>query len=817
MKKIALTLLLILIVVGLNATIINIPADYTTVQEGIDASVEGDTILVQPGTYVENIVIDGKNIYITSLYLTTQDTAYISQTILDGNQENCAVGIGNGVDNSGVIEGFTIKNGYGYGIFVVNANPTLKNLYIYNNPIGIYCYESSPSMTNLEIFNNTSSGIACSVDSNPHLEYVNIIGNTASRGGGIYCYESTPTVENSIIKQNNAIYNGGGICLVMDSGIDLNNVLVIDNTATLRGGGIFCNNSEIYLENTTITNNLAGDGGGIFCNDSDIEFNEDYRCNIYMNSSINNKGYGVDILTNEWDIINVILDTFTVIPPTDFYASPINNFSFDILHGYQNNIINADLYVSIDGDDSNTGTSPEEPFKTIKHALSMIYADSLNKNTIYLTDGVYSGSTNGEIFPLNWSNYVSLEGFSKNETILDGENINRLLNYESVTEATISNITITNGCACDGGGVYCRYSNPHFKNVMVYLNYSSDNGGGIYCDESSPILEHVEIIGNSAEYSGGGILCYNSEIYLNDVLITENSSNEHGGGISCGNLDMMLNPAFENVTITENHAGLDGGGIFFGLTDAHLLNVEITNNTAGGDGGGILVWDSEPSFDKVTISDNTATDEGGGLYCNYANPNLINSIVWNNLPDEVYTFGASAVTADYSDIGGGWTGTGNIDLDPLFVDSNEGDYHLSWVNFPIPDDTKSPCIDAGDPSSPLDPDGTIADMGAYYFNQNVSIDEPSNYDNHILTTYPNPTRINKECLNINFKMKKNGKIDIKLYNLKGQLVKEIVNEEKGIGEYTIQYNENNLKAGIYFLKMDFNGKKKEINKIVILN
>ena len=57
---------------------------------------------------------------------------------------------------------------------------------------------------------------------------------------------------------------------------------------------------------------------------------------------------------------------------------------------------------------------------------------------------------------------------------------------------------------------------------------------------------------------------------------------------------------------------------------------------------------------------------------------------------------------------GGWTGSGNIDADPLFVDPVNGDFHLQ---------AGSPCIDTGDPSSPLDPDGTRADMGAYYFDQ----------------------------------------------------------------------------------------------------
>jgi hypothetical protein len=60
------------------------------------------------------------------------------------------------------------------------------------------------------------------------------------------------------------------------------------------------------------------------------------------------------------------------------------------------------------------------------------------------------------------------------------------------------------------------------------------------------------------------------------------------------------------------------------------------------------------------------------------------------------------------------------------VDSAIGDYHLSWANFPIQDATMSPCIDAGDPSSPFDPDSTIVDMGAYYYHQTIPPDPPQN-------------------------------------------------------------------------------------------
>ena len=79
-----------LLATPLYATIINVPEDQPTIQAGINAATNGDTVLVQPGTYVENLYYSVRNIVLGSLFLTTQDTSYISQTVIDGNVANRA-------------------------------------------------------------------------------------------------------------------------------------------------------------------------------------------------------------------------------------------------------------------------------------------------------------------------------------------------------------------------------------------------------------------------------------------------------------------------------------------------------------------------------------------------------------------------------------------------------------------------------------------------------------------------------------------------------------------------------------------------------
>ena len=222
---------------------------------------------------------------------------------------------------------------------------------------------------------------------------------------------------------------------------------------------------------------------------------------------------------------------------------------------------------------------------------------------------------------------------------------------------------------------------------------------------------------------GSLFLTTQDEAYISSTIIDGNASGsvvrfdngESSSAILCG------------FTLTNGLASggspwYCGGGICcYDGSSPSLENLVITNNSASY-GGGIFSSRSSPSpsMKNVIITGNTAST-GGGIYCWDANPSLINSILWSDSPQDIH-IGSGSLTVTYSDIQGGYTGTGNIDSDPLFVDAANGDYYLQPA---------SPCIDAGDPTSPLDPDGTIADMGAYYYHQIIA---PENLTINILAT-----------------------------------------------------------------------------------
>ena len=175
--KIKMIVLFFVFVLSLSATIINIPADQPTIQDGINISVHGDTILVQPGTYYENINYNGKKITVASLFLTIQDTSYISQTVIDGNQNGSVVTFESEeeIDILTLLCGFTITNGFadnGGGINITNSSPTISNCRIFENNLStfgygeaIYSIYSNPiikhNIINLNDSSTMTYGIIC--------------------------------------------------------------------------------------------------------------------------------------------------------------------------------------------------------------------------------------------------------------------------------------------------------------------------------------------------------------------------------------------------------------------------------------------------------------------------------------------------------------------------------------------------------------------------------------------------------------------------------------------------------------------------------
>lgn len=277
----------------LSGQIINIPDDFETIQLGINAASNGDTILVDTGIYTENINFLGKNIRLLSYFIISMDTNLIHQTIIDGNSSGSVISIVNGEDSTAQLMGFTIRNGLdtlGGGIKIINSSLKISNCIIneniaYKEGGGIYSSNSNPYISFSSISynqildegsgNNWGIGV-CLLFSGGAITNSEINHNTGMgfrSGGGIFYHNSNTILDNLVISNNSAT-TGGGIDALLFAGYatTFKNLKVCNNHGSLGGGIITVipnnNTSTIEIINSLFENNYVGgggQGGGAFC------------------------------------------------------------------------------------------------------------------------------------------------------------------------------------------------------------------------------------------------------------------------------------------------------------------------------------------------------------------------------------------------------------------------------------------------------------------------------------------------------------------------------------------------------------------------
>jgi len=348
--------------------------------------------------------------------------------------------------------------------------------------------------------------------------------------------------------------------------------------------------------------------------------------------------------------------------------------------------------------------------------------------------------TNGYLKILNCN-------FQYNTATIDG---GAIYNRRYLGELIITNCKFFRNASEDGGAI-CDLDCTILTDCRFTENYAISSGGAVDAYRGNPILTNCIFEYNSSYYGGGMHNISNSEPTLINCMFIGNYAEGFGGGfynLKVGPPDPNTLQLFDSCTFKDNHAGIYGGGLYNAPSTKPLIqNCLFVNNSSSNWGGALHFWQSNAEVINCTITNNFA-QRGGAISCGYENTitssniKLTNCILWNN-SEEIYKYDDSQITITYSCIqylkpGRFGLSAGNINQDPCFVDPGkwvnangtnsiwiDGDYHLksqagrwdpnsqSWVK----DDVTSPCIDAGDPNSPVGdepfPNGGIINMGAY--------------------------------------------------------------------------------------------------------
>jgi len=462
--------------------------------------------------------------------------------------------------------------------------------------------------------------------------------------------------------------------------------------------------------------------------------------------------------------------------------------------------------ICVDGSAAGTGNgSAANPYKTIQAAVNA----ASNGDIIKVAKGTYA-----EAVKIEQKKVQLLGGYAgggdfntanpqTNVTIINGTNtapcVYVYIDAQLAGALTISGFTIRNGqrgIELSGGW------SGNLNNITIEKNTIENNGtqnttrgGGIGLEGTNVTIQNNVIRTNKAGRGAGiGVTDDIVNVLIAGNHIENNTGyDDHAGGVSISGTGTISQNIFDgNIAAASYNYGWGGGILIFGddntktsftlshnvyrnnqapsrggavfVDDGAIVKMEhelLYNNSSGENGSAIYVdadWKNNPStlnMNNCTISGNSPT---AALFVQGSIVNIENSIFWNNSGD--FDFMADGVslaklTVTYTLTQQGYTGTGNITSNPLFVSDANADYHLQstaghynsttgqWVN----DTASSPAIDAGNPAAAYanepTPNGGRVNMGCYGNTAEASKSAGSANEGIMpaeWTIYPNPAK-----------------------------------------------------------------------------
>lgn len=643
-------------------------------------------------------------------------------------------------------------------------------------------------------------------------------------GGSLFIYFCDEFIlDNNIIQYNVNSY-GGALSIVQSPSLMSANVIRFNSTNERSGaGGI---NIAHYFDSPEFT----------------VIFDPFRRNDVYFNTG----PIATDIAFYHFNSAHVVLNKFTVQNPDDYYIRLCVSGSHPFLDYQSLNLItdiregmvspvNADLYVSTDGDDNNSGLSSDNALKTIFKALLKIKADSLNHRTIYITPGVYAYEKSTSLFPLKLKSYVGLKGLNGVFTLQSDDMA--VIRALACTDARIENLKIENSPGKYGlTKILVRSDNFIANNIDI--DGSNDNISRTsfetqFCKNIK--INNVHLKGRGYHH-GMGINSSFNPVYVSNVEI-ENF-------VSGFTVDTQSNNAVQSAIPVQVH----------NILIHNVKNTVISALTGNRLNTLFQIFSLNAGMQKFNLSNisliNNNTDQSvGSMSINgFTDLKMYNSIIYNQFANTIrHTLDYSYDPIQYATYNNCFfpLGEETIDLDNpyngeflLSMDNIiTGDPLLgSWHNLDYIQMPNSPLIDSGTLDLPDDlilPEydlagnprisGNSIDIGAYEFQNYMGVQEEIEIIKPAqLHFYPNPLiGQNSNYGSFYIKLNERGNSTLSIYNVKGQKVKTLVHGFREKGESEIHWDGKDdagkkLPSGVYFYILKCNDYEVS-NKLTIVD
>lgn len=761
----ALPFLVLAAPVSSPAAILHVPGDAATIQGGVDLASGGDEVVLADGVWTgpgNRDVTVGKSVIIRS---ASGDPA---ACVIDCQASGRGFTF-QGLSSAARLEGVTITGGsatHGGGILFSGVSPAVEGCRILGN-----------------LATGTGGGgIAVESGAAPRLVGCMISGNsvTGTNGGaGIWNVGGSPVLINCVLAGNATAALGlvGGAMYTTQGGAPVFANCAIYGNSAYTGSGFYCS----FSSSTTVVNSILwGQAGAEIVlafsatasvTHSDVEGGWAGAGNFDSNPIFTDPGGPDAVLGNADDDLS--LGRFSPCTDAGDNAAPALSGITEDLRGLPRFVDDAGV------GDTGAGASPVVdvgPFERQTESVPMTFrvptdvatiqsavAQAGPQDEVVLEDGIHAGAGNRDVL-VDREIVIRSESLDASACVVDCQGAGRGFRFVGVGPAArLEGVTVTNGMATEGGGLRLQSASPAIVGCRILSNTATGaGGGGLHCAAgSSPTLTGCVISGNVASGTYGGGL------YLKDG-----------------------SPVLRDCVLYGN----DATGL-------------------GSTGGAIYSWTASPSLVNCSLAANDAYD-GTVLYSQASSyPELLNCIVWANDPGiggKPLVDASSSITyVAYSDIQGGATGPGNLQVDPLFLDANLR--IASW----------SPCVDAGSGAwvttltdadgapriADGDGDGTaVVDMGAY----EVPAASPTGAETitqaggpALLPPRPNPARAGTH---LSFRIERAAPVTLTVYDVTGRRVRGLAAGVFPAGQHGFTWDGTNdagwpVAAGTYLARL----------------